>query len=131
MSADLFGNEVEPTTAPAAAARSVTNDLRVVTEVLNRAVSDCGYVVASTARTVFRRVDKEKISRIPAWEASAVVQLVDNGKLVIGGTHLLRCGAVRQSVRSVLVPKSTRLMLSRWNALKPLGNSKSSEKKGA
>ncbi|WP_143022466.1 hypothetical protein [Lentzea jiangxiensis] len=131
MSADLFGNEAEDVAAPAVAARPVVNDLRTVTEVLNRAVSDCGYVVASTSRTVFRRVDKDKISRVPAWEANAVVQLVDNGQLVIGGTHQLRCGAVRQPVRSVLVPKPTRLMLSRWNALKPLGSSKSSEKKGA
>ncbi|MDX8146504.1 hypothetical protein SK854_30625 [Lentzea sp. BCCO 10_0061] len=131
MSTDLFGNEVEPAATSTVAARPAVNDLRTVTEVLNRAVSDCGYMVASTSRTVFRRVDKEKISRVPAWESNAVVQLVDNGQLTIGGTHLLRCGAVRQPVRSVLVPKPTRLMLSRWNALKPLGNSMSSEKKGA
>lgn len=131
MSADLFGNEVEPAATSAVIARPVVNDLRVVTEILNRAVSDCGYVVAGAARRVFRRVDKEKMSRVPAWESNAVVQLVDSGQLTIGGTHLLRCGAVRQSVNSVLVPKSTRLMLSRWNALKPLGNSNSSEKKGA
>ncbi|RAS62955.1 hypothetical protein C8D87_107103 [Lentzea atacamensis] len=131
MSADLFGNEVEPTAVPVVTARPAVNDLRVVTEVLNRAVSESGYVVAGAARRVFRRVDKDKISRVPAWESNAVVQLVDNGQLTIGGSHLLRCGAVRQSVNSVLVPKSTRLMLSRWNALKPLNNSNSSEKKGA
>jgi hypothetical protein len=128
VSADLFGNEVEPAAAPAAAARPVTNDLRVVTEVLNRAVSDCGYLVAGRSWRVYRRIDKETMKLATAWELRTVAQLIDSGQLTIGGTHLLRCGAVRQSVNSVLVPKSTRLMLSRWNALKPLGNS---QKKGA
>lgn len=132
MSTDLFGNEVEATPAVPASSAPAVNNLRVVTDVLNRAVSESGYVVAGPSRRVYRRVDKETMKQVPGWELNAVLQLIDRGQLSIGGTHVLRCGAVRRSVNSVLVPKSTRLMLSRWNALKPLENtSAKATKKGA
>ncbi|WP_146231345.1 hypothetical protein [Lentzea atacamensis] len=106
--------------------------MRMITEVLNRAVSDFGYVIAGPARRVYRRVDKDHMKQVPAWELNAVLQLIDGGQLSVGGTHLLRCGAVRRSANSVLVSKSTRSMLSRWNALKPFEKSSGSKsKKGA
>lgn len=120
MSVDLFGNEVEPAASPVVSRAPDINDMRVIVEVLNRAVSETGYVVAGPSRRVYRRVEKDRMRQVPQWELNAVLQLVDSGQLSIGGTHALRCGAVRQSANSVLVPKPTRQSLMRWNALKAL-----------
>ncbi|XVV03369.1 hypothetical protein ACQPW3_39590 [Actinosynnema sp. CA-248983] len=118
MSTDLFGNEVPDVPLSQETSRRITNDMGQVMAALERACAEHGYVVSVLSRKVFRRVDKEKMRSVPVWESTTVLQLLDRGLLNEGGTHLLRCGAVRSGVRSVLVPKSSRQMLSRWKALK-------------
>lgn len=118
MSTDLFGNEVPEVPLSEETSRRITNDMSQVMTVLERACAEHGYVASVLSRKVFRRVDKETMRPVPAWESTAVLQLLDRGLLNEGGTHLLRSGAVRFGVRSVLVPKWSRLMLARWKALK-------------
>ncbi|WP_439664149.1 hypothetical protein ACSHWB_23505 [Lentzea sp. HUAS TT2] len=133
MSTDLFGNEIDtaPAASPASAA-PVVNDMRVIMDVLNRAVDEPGYAIAGPTRRVYRRTNNKTMKHVPRWELEAVLQLIDSGQLIIGGTHVLRCGAIRQAVNSVLVPTITRQKLKRWNALKPMGNqAASTSKKGA
>jgi hypothetical protein len=119
MGKDLFGNEIPPGNGheDSSTKRPMVNDMKVITDVLTTATSEQGYVIAGRTRRVFRRVDKEAMKPIPAWESNAVHQLIDSGQLTLGGNHVLRCGAVRGSATSVLVPKATRAQLSRWGAL--------------
>jgi hypothetical protein len=119
MTEDLFGNEITDI-APAAPSkpRPVVNDMTAVMTVLGHAVDDFGYLLAGSSRRVMRKNDKTTMRPVPAWEANVVHQLLDSGQLTIGGTHFMRCGAVSGQAHSVLVPKSTRLQLDRWRALK-------------
>lgn len=118
MQEDLFGNriECENDSEPRSAHRPV-NNMKTITEVLGRAGSEFGYVVAGAVRRVYRKTGKEDMKHVPLWEMDAVLQLVDGGQLKLGGTHVLRNGAVRRSTTSVLVPKATKDLLSRWSAL--------------
>jgi hypothetical protein len=119
MAEDLFGDEITDTT-PAAPSkpRPVVNDMTAVMTVLGHAVDEFGYLLTGPSRRVMRKSDKTTMRPIPMWEANLVHQLLDSGQLTIGGTHFMRCGAVSGHAYSVLVPKSTRLRLSRWRALK-------------
>jgi hypothetical protein len=116
MSEDLFGNEVDDSTAERQP-RSAPNDMRVVLRVIELAVSENGYLVSRSR--VLRRVDKDTAQTVARWESVAVLHLIDTGHFKVGGTHQVRCGAVRQAASAVLVPKSTRAMLSRLRALHP------------
>ncbi|WP_106185610.1 hypothetical protein [Umezawaea tangerina] len=118
MTEDLFGHDVPDTPAPAGRPRPVTNDMATVMTVLGRAQEEFGYVLAGPSRQVFRRRDRESMRPIPQWEAGAVHQLIEAGQLTVGGTHFLRCGAVRGHANSMLVPRATRDQLARWRALK-------------
>lgn len=118
MTEDLFGNEVTESPAAAGKLRQITNDMSTVMTVLSRAQDEFGYLLAGPTRQVFRRCDREKMRPLPRWEAGAVHQLIETGQLTVGGTHFMRCGAVRGHANSVLVPKSTRDQLARWRALK-------------
>ncbi|MCS7484404.1 hypothetical protein ACFFQW_34310 [Umezawaea endophytica] len=118
MAEDLFGNDVPDTSVPAGQPRPVTNDMSAVMTVLGRAEDLFGYVLAGASRQVFRRCGGDRMRPIPRWEAAVVHQLIEVGQLTVGGTHFLRCGAVRGHANSVLMPKTTRLQLGRWRALK-------------
>jgi len=116
---DLFGNEVADTTpVTPSKPRPVVNDMVAVMEVLGHAVDEFGYMLAGQSRRVMRKTDKDVMKPVPMWEANVVHQLIDSGQLTIGGTHFMRCGAVSGFAHSVLVPKPTRLQLSRWRTLK-------------
>lgn len=131
MPIDLFGFESQDP-APPARSSVVTNDMRVIMHVLNYAAMETGYVLAGASRRVYRRSGKDGMKRVPQWELNAVLQCIDSGQLTTGGTHMLRCGAVRQSATSVTVPKATRVKVQRWNALKPLDETPAgNERKGA
>lgn len=118
MSEDLFGNEVPDVPVSGETSRRITNDMSQVMTVLERACSDAGYFIGSRSR-VFRLVEKGVMKPVPLWESGVVLQLVASGQLVRGGgTHMLRCGAVRSQVHAVLVSKSSRNQLARWKALK-------------
>ena len=115
---DLFGNEVPDVPLSRETSRRITNDMNQVMTVLERACSEAGYFVGPRSR-VFRAIEKGVVKPVPLWESGAVLQLVASGQLTQGGgTHLVRCGAVRSQVHAVLVPRSTRNQLARWKALK-------------
>jgi hypothetical protein len=56
------------------------------------------------------------VEEVPRYEADAVAQLLDGGLLELGGTHRDHTGPAR----SVLVPRSTREMATRWSHLRPI-----------
>ena len=116
MSEDLFGNEVEGQ-ATERQPRPAPNDMRTVLRVIEHAVSENGYLVARSR--VLRRVEEDRAQPVARWESVAVLHLLDTGHFKLGGTHQVRCGAVRLAASSVLVPKPTRAMLSRLRALHP------------
>lgn len=115
---DLFGNEVVDVPLSRETSQRITNDMRQVTVVLERACSEAGYFVAGR-RKVFRMVDKGVMKPVPLWESGVVLQLVDAGLLMQGGgTRMMRCGAVTSSAHAVLVPRATRNQLARWQSLR-------------
>lgn len=119
MQEDLFGNEIEcENSREPRSARPPVNNMKTITEVLARAGSEFGYVVAGVARRVYRKTSKDNMKQVPVWEMDAVLQLVDGGQLKLGsGTRVLRNGAVQRPTTSVLVPKATKDLLTRWSAL--------------
>jgi hypothetical protein len=117
---DLFGTPVDTDAAEANKPRALTNDLDAVIAVLTRASGQNKYLISQRGGRVFRRVDRETMRPVPRWEADLVAQLIDSGHLHLGGSQVLRCGAVRSPVASVLASKATRDQLARWRAMKPL-----------
>lgn len=121
MSEDLFGNTIEPVPAKKPAvfpAGAQVNSMDTVMAVLERALADCGYLIAGRGNRVFRRTDTNRMRPVPVWEGHAVHQLVGSGQLTTGGCHHMSVGAVRYHAQSVLVPKSTRNQVLRWKSLK-------------
>ncbi|WFG42404.1 hypothetical protein PaSha_01825 [Pseudonocardia alni] len=53
-------------------------------------------------------------------DGDTVAQLLDTGHLRLGGTHHLHHNGTEGPARSVLVPKATRDMVSRWDHLRPI-----------
>ncbi|MEV1291940.1 hypothetical protein [Pseudonocardia sp. NPDC049635] len=53
-------------------------------------------------------------------DGDTVVQLLDTGHLRLGGTHHVHHAREEGPARSVLVPKQTRDMVSRWAHLRPI-----------
>jgi hypothetical protein len=117
---DLFGAPVDTGTIEAGKLRSLTNDMDAVITVLTRASGENKYLISQRGVRLFRRVDRERMRPVPRWEADLVTQLIDSGHLRLGGSHVLRCGAVRSPVASVLASKATRDQLARWRAMKPM-----------
>ncbi|ASO21541.1 hypothetical protein FHR81_003184 [Actinoalloteichus hoggarensis] len=118
---DLFGNAVSEEPKRARDSSSGVNDMAMVMDVVRTASGgedSMGYVLAGRNQRVYRRVDRETMTPVPVWEADTVRQCIRSGLLKTGGTHVLRCGAVRGPAVSLLVPKSTRVQLARWQVLK-------------
>lgn len=57
---------------------------------------------------------------MPRYEADAVTQLRDSGLLELGGTHAITHRDNTGPARSVLVPKHSRDMATRWSHLRPI-----------
>ncbi|NMH79666.1 hypothetical protein HF577_21550 [Pseudonocardia xinjiangensis] len=63
---------------------------------------------------------------VPGYEQDTVRQLLDSGHLTTGGTHHVRYGGREGTANSILVPKATRAMVTRWSSLRPLHGSRPS-----
>jgi hypothetical protein len=115
----LWGRS-EPLAKPAPARREV-NDLDLIESVI-RTATDPGYVLIGPAERVYlrERGSTRAVTRVPGYEADAVAQLLDSRHLSVGGTHIVRANGREGPARSVLVSKSARSMLARWQALRPL-----------
>jgi hypothetical protein len=117
----LWGRQ-EPLPAPATTRRdAVTNDLDLVASVI-RTAQDPGYVLIGTGERVYLRDPSRKgrVQPVPRYEADTVSQLLDDGHLKVGGTHVVSDGRREGQARSLLVPAATRAMAARWAALRPI-----------
>ena len=86
-----------------------------------RSALEPGYVVHGTARRVYLR-DASRgggIVAVPRYEADTVAQLLDQGHLVLGGTHQVSDGHCQSPAHAVLVTRSARAIADRW-AARPL-----------
>jgi hypothetical protein len=134
MSEDLFGGTVSDGTPSKTEWVREVNDMNTIIAVLTRACDkDAGYALVGPTRRVHRcgppyqKADREATQAI-YWEADTVHQLLRQGVLTEGGRHPY---VTRQGTRmgcAVLVPKSTRVQLLRWTALKPLPGKKTNKK---
>ncbi|WP_219414868.1 hypothetical protein [Pseudonocardia nigra] len=116
----------QPVTAAAGVkpTRSEINDPELVADVVRSAISR-GYVLIGPAERVFVREAGEtkkgsSVEPVPTYEADTVRQLLDAGHLATGGNHIVRHGGREGPATSVLVPKATRAMVTRWANLRPL-----------
>ena len=119
----LFGRQ-EPIPASGKAGAAATNDPELIADVV-RIATDPGYVVIGPAERVFRRVDGTTqkggpVEPVPAYEQDVVRQLLSTGQLKTGGPHTVRYSGKEGTATSVLVPRTTRDMVTRWSNLAPL-----------
>ncbi|TCK27118.1 hypothetical protein [Pseudonocardia endophytica] len=117
----LFG---EPVTVPAdrgAASTAATQDVELVASVL-RLAQDPGYRIVERSGRVFRvdPANSGAVDEVPRYEADTVGQLLDGGLLELGGNHTITHRGHTGPARSVLVPKRSREMATRWSNLRPL-----------
>ena len=119
----LFGRQ-EPIRQPNKPSRPEINDPELVASVV-RAALNRGYVLVGPAQRVHLRDPGEtrkgaRVEPVPAYEQDAVHQLLEVGHLTTGGTHIVRAAGREGPAISVLVPKATRSMVTRWSHLVPL-----------
>ena len=117
---DLFG---EPVKAPAAVVASRqswgVNDRDLAESVLRTALGN-GYAVIGQPMRVYRCAGRGEIEAVPRYESDMVSDLIDRELLRVGGWHDYTCGRSAGRGRSVLVPRGTRTLLTRWATLKRL-----------
>ncbi|WP_255426207.1 hypothetical protein [Pseudonocardia sp. C8] len=115
----LFGDPaVVETCDPGPAA---TQDPREVARIVTTA-QDPGFLVIERTGRVLRADPArpgcaEAVSR---HDGDTVAQLLDSGHLKLGGTHHVHHAGHEGPARSVLVPKLTRDMVTRWDHLRPI-----------
>jgi hypothetical protein len=130
MSEDLFGTEIED--KPATKKPKAVNNLDVVQTVIDRAYSERPYMLIGPTGQPHRMGDHGLVKPLIFWEAEALHQLIRQKLLTVGGNHTYDTRYGAKAGQSVLVPKSTRDMLSRWRALKPLhSNEKATTRRSA
>ena len=116
---DLFGHPVTPPVIPGRRppSRIESNDVDLMVTVAANAVR-CGYLLVGTAERVYARTDAaDRVARVPRYEEDAVHQLLRRRWLTLGATHHATCGAAQLVGTAVLVPKSTRDRIARWERL--------------
>jgi hypothetical protein len=129
MSEDLFGTEVEEkskTTKP-----KTTNNLNTVQTVIERACSERPYMLIGLTGQPHRMGDNKIVKPLIFWEAEALHQLIRQKLLTVGGNHTYETRYGAKTGQSVLVPKSTRDMLNRWRALKPMHSNGNANRRSA
>ena len=111
----LWGPQLDSRRAPN---RAEINDIELIRDVL-RTASTRGYVVIGPAQRVFLRLDDNdqggRVEPVPGYERDAVHQLLDSRHLRTGGIRIVRYGDRQGLATSVLVSRSARAWLSRWD----------------
>lgn len=112
----------EPVPVTPKAARRAVHDMDLLASVVKSAI-DPGYVLIGPAERVYLRDPTRDgaVDPVPVYEADAVVQLLSSGHLKVGGAHRVRTAGREGHANAVLVPRDTKLMVRRWDALAPLG----------
>jgi hypothetical protein len=115
---DLFGNPV--TTVPGSSGRGWgvdSNDIDLMHTIAGNAVR-CGYLLVGQPERVYARTDHHHgVARVPRYEDDAVHQLLRRRWLTRGTHHRISCGAATLLGTAVLVPKTTREQITRWERL--------------
>ncbi|MYW76217.1 hypothetical protein GTW08_29420 [Pseudonocardia sp. SID8383] len=115
----LFGDPVTVETTdhgPAA-----TQDPREVARVVALAQDPGLFLIERTGLVL--RADPARpgcADPVARHDGDTVGQLLDTGHLRLGGTHHVHHNGAEGPARSVLVPKATRDMVSRWDHLRPI-----------
>lgn len=112
---DFDGVPVAPLTSRDKPRRPV-NDMDLIERVLRMASED-GFVLIGVREDVYRKTSGDWIERV-SWDVDATVhQLIDTKCLETGGTRTYRYDRYTGPGRSVLVPRRTRQMATRWRHL--------------
>ncbi|MEV1295822.1 hypothetical protein [Pseudonocardia sp. NPDC049635] len=98
-----------------------TQDPREVARIVTLA-QDPGLFVVERSGLVLRADPARPgcADAVSRHDGDTVVQLLDTGHLRLGGSHHLHHAREEGPARSVLVPKQTRDMVSRWTHLRPI-----------
>ncbi|MFC0539863.1 hypothetical protein [Kutzneria chonburiensis] len=129
MSEDLFGTEVED--KPAATKPKTTNNMDTVQTVIERACSERPYMLIGPTGQPHRMGDNKVVKPLIFWEAEALHQLISQKLLTVGGNHTYDTRYGPKNGQAVLVPRKTRDMLNRWQALKPLHSNGNANRRSA
>ena len=114
---DLFGDPAPNVPQRRGPSRIESNDVELMVTVAANAVR-CGYLLVGASERVYARTDgADRVARVPRYEEDAVHQLLRRRWLKIGAAHLITCGAAHLVGTAVLVPKSTRDRIARWQQL--------------
>ena len=117
---DLFGDPVKEAGAERTARKaSGSNDRELAESVLRSALGE-GYALIGHPMRVYRCAGRGEIETVPRYESEMVSDLIDRDVLKVGGWHDYTCGSSAGRGRSVLVPRATRTVMSRWAVLKGL-----------
>lgn len=116
----LFG---DPATAPIRRDmdRASVQDPELVADVV-RTADGPGFLLIERSHRVVK-ADPAKpgvVDSAARHEQDTVLQLLDSGHLRTGGTHHVHHHGHEGPARSVLVPKATRDMVTRWSNLRPV-----------
>jgi hypothetical protein len=130
----LFGRQ-QPIPQPRTANRPQINDLDLLAPVV-RAALNRGYVLVGPAQRVYLRDPGQtgrgaRVEPVPTYEQDAVHQLLDARHLTTGGSHIVKAAGREGPATSVLVPKATQAMVTRWANLAPLHGRRPSNPTGA
>jgi hypothetical protein len=115
----LFGDPAVIETSDHAPA--ATQDPREVARVVALAQDPGLFVIERTGLVL--RADPARpgcADALARHDGDTVAQLLDTGHLRLGGAHHLHHAGSEGPARSVLVPKATRDMVSRWDHLQPI-----------
>ena len=115
----LFGDPV--TVATDETDPVATQDPREVARIVHTA-HDPGYLLIERTSRVLRADPTRPgcADAVSRHDGDTVAQLLDSGHLKLGGTHHVHHAGQEGPARSVLVPKQTRDMVSRWDHLRPV-----------
>ncbi|MEV6604898.1 hypothetical protein [Kutzneria sp. NPDC051319] len=130
MSEDLFGNTIEDTST-AKKPPKVVNNMETIKKVLEYAISSRPYVLIGPTGQPHRLGEDGIVRPLIFWEADALHQLITKKLVTVGGNHRFQTRYGEKTGQSVLVPRNTRIMLSRWNALKPLPSNGNATRRSA
>jgi hypothetical protein len=114
---DLFGNPVTTLPRSSGRGRADSNDIDLMHTIAGNAVR-CGYLLVGAGERVYTRTDHHhEVARVPQYEDDAVHQLLRRHWLTRGTQHRISCGAASLLGTAMLVPKTTREQITRWERL--------------
>ena len=100
---------------------AATQDPREVARIVQGAQDPGFLVIERTGRVL--RADPARpgcADAVSRHDGDTVAQLLDTGHLKLGGTHHIHHAGQEGPARSVLIPKQTRDMVTRWDHLRPV-----------